>query len=233
MEAISKESSRIREMFASVAPRYDLANSVLSLGIHYFWRRALLNSINTQQHHCALDLCTGTGDLLLPLKKRYQKVVGVDFCKDMLDLAAQKIGDARQEIELLEGDALALPFVDQRFDLISVAFGVRNFENLENGLKEMQRVIKPGGQVLVLEFGDPRHPLWRAVYRFYSNHLMPLIGGFLTGQRSAYSYLSHSTAHFPCAEQFCNHLQRCGFEKASFRPLSGGIAYLYSAFKPA
>lgn len=218
-------------MFESISPRYDTANSVLSFGIHHVWRRALLQRLSVAPNGSSLDLCTGTGDLLKPLSARAGNVVGADFCLPMLEMARAKRRDQPENVNLLQGDALRLPFRDESFDRVTVAFGVRNFEDLEQGLREIHRVLRSGGQFLVLEFGQPVNLVWRKLYEFYSAHIMPVIGGLVTGNREAYRYLPKTAGDFPCREQFCTILFNCGFPKSEFRALTGGIAYLYDAKK--
>ena len=219
-------------MFASIAARYDLTNTILSFGMHYLWRRALLRLLPAEpsgSHRSALlvlDVCTGTGDLLPLIKHRFGEVVGVDFCRPML-LAGR--GKQRQRFEVVQGDALQLPFPDSTFDLLTAAFGVRNLEAPDRGCEEFRRVLKPGGRLLVLEFGQPRSPLFGVLFRAYAQVFMPLIGGLLTGSREAYVYLPRTAAQFPCAQEFLALLERAGFEDGRYIALSGGIAYAYCA----
>lgn len=223
----------VRAMFGKIAPRYDLTNSVLSFGIHGYWRRKLVELLaprpNSSQCSPALvlDLCTGTGDLLPLLRHRFGEVIGADFCLPMLQAGAKK---KARGFTLVQADALALPFRDQSFDIVTVAFGVRNFEDTHRGLREIARVLKPGGHLLVLEFGQPRG-LFGALFRFYSRTVMPLIGGMLTGDREAYTYLPRTAGAFPCGEQFCGIVAECGFRAERADPLTGGIAYVYRAVK--
>ncbi|RMG44053.1 MAG: ubiquinone/menaquinone biosynthesis methyltransferase [Candidatus Dadabacteria bacterium] len=223
-----KESSKVRSMFASIAGHYDLANTVLSGGAHFLWRRALLQMVRSNSAGCALDLCTGTADLVPPLASHFKRVVAVDFCFPMLKLGVKKcISRNASHAALLQGDALRLPFKDNSFDLITVAFGIRNFENLHNGLMEIRRVLKPAGQLLVLEFGQPQFKPWRYIFRLYSKYCIPLIGYLLTGNREAYSYLPQTSETFPCGNALLSIFEACGFKPGGFRSLSGGIGYLY------
>ena len=226
----SKRSSEVAEMFGRISRRYDLANTVLSLGVHHLWRRRLVRSIQQSATSAVLDLCTGTGDLLAPLRKRSGYVVGADFSFGML-----KVGRERSKIgssyELVQGTALSLPFADESFDAVTVAFGVRNFENLEVGLKEIRRILKLGGKILILEFGQPRGRLFGPFYRWYSAHVIPLLGGLITGQREPYLYLLKTSAEFPCGKDFNSILERCGFLPEISVPLTFGIAFRYVARK--
>lgn len=217
----------VRNMFSSIAKRYDLTNSALSMGIHHLWRRKLVSMLPDMRgkDSVALDLCTGTCDLIKPLSSKYDRVVGADFCLPMLQNGKQKsLG-----FSVVQGDGLKLPFQDQSFDLVTVAFGVRNFEILEKGLSQIRRVLKDDGILVVLEFGQPSNRLWAAIYDFYSKHMMPLIGSILTGNRQAYTYLPQTARAFPCGAKFCQILESLGYNNAISRPLSGGIAYIYTA----
>jgi demethylmenaquinone methyltransferase/2-methoxy-6-polyprenyl-1,4-benzoquinol methylase len=217
--------SEVNSMFGSIAERYDLANSVLSLGIHKLWRRRLL-SLVSEGTVAALDLCTGTGDLLPILRKRCQFVQGADFCLPMMRAGQKK---RRTEDRFLQADALSLPFANSSFDLITVAFGVRNLENIRQGLAEMHRVLKPGGKLIVLEFGQPSLPVFGALYRWYSAHLLPLIGGVLTGNKSAYTYLPETSKVFPCGQAFAQLLSDVGFSVKLAEAQTFGVAFLYEA----
>lgn len=214
-------------MFGEIAPRYDLANTALSFGIHRLWRRALLKMLPgpLPAPGRALDLCTGTGDLLPALHGKAAQVIGADFCMPMLKEGARRHG---LNFPLVQADALKLPFADYAFSLITVAFGVRNFENLVDGLREMRRLLTPGGYLLVLEFGQPQGA-FGAIFRFYSRFIMPMIGGLLTGNREAYRYLPETAAKFPCGERFERILADAGYKVIGARALTGGIAYCYCA----
>lgn len=223
------ESVTVQRMFAEIAPRYDMANTVLSFGIHHLWRKALINMLPEASNKKVLDLCTGTGDLLPLLNKRFGNAVGADFCLPMLEQANEKKLSAR--FDLIQADALNLPFAESSFDIVSVAFGVRNFENLEKGLSEVYRVLKPGGSALILEFGQPKNRLFSALYNFYSKHFMPLLGGLISGNRTAYEYLPETAAAFPCRENFEAVLRKAGFTSTKYKTLTFGIAYAYCAEK--
>ncbi len=232
--AETKRAAQVQAMFGDIAPRYDVANTVLSAGIDRLWRRALLRAIDehvateaSTEARVALDLCTGTGDLLPGLKQRFSTVVGIDFCRPMLEVNQTRHPDSRAS--LLMGDALKLPLADRSADVVCVAWGVRNFENLSSGLAEIRRVLKPSGHLFVLEFGQPQPGLFAQVYSFYSRFIMPLIGGALTGHRAAYEYLPATSRTFPCGADFQRVLFSSGFKSSQARPLFGGIAYLYVA----
>lgn len=226
IQVVGKE---VQEMFGSIAERYDMANSCLSLGIHKWWRRRLsrawrrLSVAGRVVSGPVLDLCSGTGDVLFELEKTFPHCIGADFCLPMLEQ-----GKKRKESSLfLQADALQLPFPDETFSLITVSFGVRNLEKLEVGLQEMFRVLKPRGHLLVMEFGQPRNRAWRALFSLYSFQIMPFLGGLLTGNRAAYEYLPRTSQKFPCGEDFMAQLKVAGFSSCTAQSLSGGVAYIY------
>jgi demethylmenaquinone methyltransferase/2-methoxy-6-polyprenyl-1,4-benzoquinol methylase len=230
IQVVGKE---VQEMFGSIAERYDVANSCLSLGIHKWWRRRLsgawkrLSVAGRVVSGPVLDLCSGTGDVLFELEKTFPHCIGADFCLPMLEQ-----GKKRKESSLfLQADALQLPFSDETFSLITVSFGVRNLEKLDVGLQEMFRVLKPGGHLLVMEFGQPRNRVWRALFSLYSFQIMPLLGGLLTGNRAAYEYLPRTSRKFPCGEDFMTRLKAAGFSSCTAQSLSGGVAYIYHGQK--
>lgn len=232
-----KKSDRVQSMFAQVAPRYDWANQVLSFGIHHLWRNQVVRAANLKSDMSILDCATGTGDLLIAFAKRLeqkkfpaQKLVGLDFTKEMLDLAAPKAAGLSTQIDWLQGDVQKLPFPDATFDLVTISFGIRNVEDPVQGLREMGRVLKPGGQLIVLEFGQPNVPGFKQAYRFYSEVMLPRIGGWLTGQHQAYDYLQRTSAAFPAGEAFCDMVRSTGkFSSVSSRGMSLGISYLTTA----
>jgi demethylmenaquinone methyltransferase/2-methoxy-6-polyprenyl-1,4-benzoquinol methylase len=220
--------TKVKSMFASIAHRYDVTNTVLSLGIHHLWKRHFIASLKTKDSPRIMDLACGTGDLVPLLKRTHGGLVtGVDFCEPMLEVARVRF----PEFEFLQGDALNLNFADDQFDIITISFGVRNFENLEHGLTEVYRVLKPGGQIAVLEFGQPDGILFGPLYRFYSKYIMPIIGGVLTGNKNAYQYLPETAAAFPCGDAFLRILSRIGFKDVSLIRYTFGIAFGYKGIK--
>lgn len=223
-------SAEVQKMFASIAPKYDAANTVLSLGIHRLWRRAAVRLSGAAPGQKVLDCATGTGDLALAFKRAVGPsgaVTGTDFCAEMLAPAPAKARAAGLEVAFQVADALALPFADGAFDVSSIAFGIRNVDDPVRCLREMARVVRPGGRVVVLEFGQPRG-LFGALFRFYSRAVMPAVGGLLTGNRAAYEYLPRTAAAFPAGERFLGLMEEAGvFSARAATPLLSGLAYVY------
>jgi len=221
---IKPKSDAVRVMFDSIAHRYDLANNVLSGGVHHLWRRVLQSRM--RPCNTVLDIATGTGALIPYLLPKASTVVGVDFSDGMLGHVPRALQE-NTRVSFQIADALALPFEERSFDCVTVAFGVRNYENLEKGLSEIRRVVRPGGQVLILEFGQIKQPILGSLYKIYSKQILPRLGGILTGQVSAYEYLPETAASFPCGEKFVSKLTECGLENAISHPLWYGMAYVY------
>jgi demethylmenaquinone methyltransferase/2-methoxy-6-polyprenyl-1,4-benzoquinol methylase len=227
-------SAEVREMFASIARRYDTANEVLSLGIHKGWRRAAVQLSGAAPGQGVLDCATGTGDLALEFKHAVGptgEVIGTDFCAEMLQSAPSKAAKAGLSVQFAVADVLALPYPDGRFDIASIAFGIRNVDDPVLCLQEMARVVKPGGCVIVLEFGQPRGP-FGALFRAYSRRVMPVVGGLLTGNRAAYEYLPRTVAAFPAGEKFLRLMREAAaFAATDAHPLTFGTAYVYRGVK--
>jgi demethylmenaquinone methyltransferase/2-methoxy-6-polyprenyl-1,4-benzoquinol methylase len=220
-------SEQVREMFSSIARRYDVTNVVLSFGVDRLWRHVTVKAAATGPGMRVLDCATGTGDLALAFRRTGASVVGTDFSAPMLVQAREKARAAGLDVTFEVADALALPYPAASFDVASISFGIRNVDDPVQCLREMARVVKAGGKVLVLEFGQPRG-LWGAMYRLYSRVVMPAIGGLLTGNRAAYQYLPRTAAAFPAGEKFVELMDRSGaFATHEARPLTGGIAWLY------
>jgi demethylmenaquinone methyltransferase / 2-methoxy-6-polyprenyl-1,4-benzoquinol methylase len=218
-------SKSIREMFAGVAPRYDLANQVLSLGLDRSWRKFVCQRVAAWKPARILDLATGSGVLAEELARTNpgSLVVGADFCIPML-----KVAGKRNIEHLVVADGLALPFADASFDVITVAFGLRNMAFLERALAEMARTTRSGGHVVILDFSLPSGPLLPA-YRFYLHFVLPRLAGWLTGEPAAYQYLGDSIESFPRGTAMTALVEEAGFLKAIARPLSGGIVTAYLA----
>ena len=248
--ATERESSaRIRQMFSDIAPRYDLLNHLLSLSLDRVWRRrtaAAFDRILRTPHARILDLCCGTGDLTLALQRRADKVgntsaviFGSDFAHPMLVRARQKSSapEAKPEvrswgINYAEADALQLPFADASFDLVTAAFGFRNLANYEAGLREMFRLLRPGGEVGILEFAEPTGALFGPLYRFYFRQILPRVGGAVSGRGFAYSYLPASVSKFPAPAALAAMMVRAGFANVSFKMWTGGTVALQRGQKP-
>lgn len=220
----------VQRMFGSIAHGYDSANTVLSGGMHLWWQYRLLRRVPRLKQGCALDLCTGTGALVPGLLRKVARVWGADFCLPMLEVGRSRLSGAARDT-LLQGDALRLPFSDRAFDVVTVAYGIRNLERLSDGLREIARVLKPGGTLLVLEFGQPRQPLFRKFFDLYSRYVMPRVGAFITGNGAAYRYLPTTSAAFPCRDDLCRIVRGCGFSACRYASLTGGIAFLYEAHR--
>jgi demethylmenaquinone methyltransferase / 2-methoxy-6-polyprenyl-1,4-benzoquinol methylase len=223
-----QDSKFVRETFQSIAPRYDIANHVLSGGVDYWWRWRAARIVASWRPGRILDLATGSGDLALTLQRHCPgaQVTGADFCEPMLAKARRK---GLSNVVL--ADAMNLPFAGETFDALTVAFGLRNMESWPGALREMVRVLSPGGHVLVLDFSLPQNPLLRPLYRLYLHSVLPLAAGLLTGRRGAYEYLGQSIEKFPCGTEMTALMEENGFRDARCIPLTGGIVSLYAAAK--
>lgn len=229
-----EETARyVREMFARITPRYDLLNRLLSFSLDQVWRRRTAQALGAPLAAAdsrALDLCCGTADLTLELRRvSAGAVVGCDFVHPMLVRAAKKAAGRR--VGLIEADALKLPFADRSFDAVAVAFGFRNLANYRRGLEEMHRVLKPGGEVAILEFALPQAGLFAALYRFYFRRLLPWIGYAVSGARTPYSYLPASVERFPDCEEFSHWMELAGFTAVSYQLWTGGTVALHQGRK--
>lgn len=235
---LQKRPERIREMFAEVAPRYDLLNRLLSFGVDVRWRRRAVQIAPRPLEGPILDVCCGTGDLGLTYWRasgRRARIIGVDFCLPMLRLAAAKARrlGAQAQTTWIAADALQLPFPADTFQVVAVAFGIRNVADPDRALAEMVRVCQPGGQVLVLEFSLPQAWWFRAVYLWYFRRILPAVGNWIARSRkSAYTYLPASVGEFDRGESFLRRMSAAGLVALSMRPLTGGIAALYCGVKP-
>jgi demethylmenaquinone methyltransferase / 2-methoxy-6-polyprenyl-1,4-benzoquinol methylase len=219
------DSKSIREMFARVAPRYDLTNQILSFGLDRIWRKRVCEQVAFWKPKQILDLATGSGVLARELERTNPgaTVIGADFCAAMLKLARK-----RSLTRLVVADGLMLPFADAAFDVATVAFGLRNMASFERALAEIARVLRPGGHVLILDFSLPIAPLLPA-YRFYLHSMLPRVAGWLTGQPDAYKYLGDSIESFPRGQAMIALLEQAGFRDGTVRPFSGGIVTAYWA----
>ena len=227
---------RVREMFAKIAGRYDLLNHLLSMNIDKRWRRLVANSLQSTLERSeaqVLDVACGTGDLsFMIFESGKARVVGIDFCRPMLEIANAKASKAGLMVPFVEGDALELPFSDRTFEAATIAFGLRNLTSVETGFKELLRVLKPGGRVVVLEFSKSTTPVLRTVFRIYFTKILPMLGGLISGSRSAYEYLPDSVGRFPDQEALARLMTQAGFEGVGFQNLTGGIAALHFGTRP-
>ena len=223
-------------MFAGIAVRYDLLNHLLSGNVDKRWRRRVAAKLRPALGPGArvLDVACGTGDLSLEVAEAHAaQVVGLDFCRPMLDVAARKAGAGGRAIPFVEGDALHLPFADGAFDAVTIAFGLRNLASVADGLRELLRVTKRGGAVAILEFSRPVVPGFSALFRLYFTRLLPLVGGLVSGSRGAYEYLPDSVSRFPAQQELAGMMRAAGFAEVEFENLTGGIAALHTGRRPA
>jgi demethylmenaquinone methyltransferase/2-methoxy-6-polyprenyl-1,4-benzoquinol methylase len=228
-------------MFGEIAGRYDLLNHVLSLGVDVYWRWRTVKTVPPDGAAPILDVCTGTGDLAIAYRRRSGDalVVGSDFTRPMLQIAKAKTesqpasAPEARGLPFVEADALQLPFADDQFQIVSVAFGLRNVSDTRRGLREMVRVCRPGGRVAVLEFSRPDGSILGGLYRWYFRHVLPRIGQWVSNSRSdAYRYLPESVGEFPNGQRLADVMTECGLAQVQFRPLTFGIATLYWGVKP-
>lgn len=231
MYPLSEKGERIREMFGSIAPRYDLLNRLLSLGIDRRWRRFAVGKIGVTGPGRVLDVATGTGDVALEIAAQTPatvSIVGVDFCKEMVDLGRVKVEESRHagRITLQVAPCEEIPFEDRTFDAATIAFGIRNVVDRAKGLSEMHRVLKDGGRIVILEFSTPTMPLFRSLYHFYFLRMLPRIGGMFS-RFSAYQYLPDSVMEFPSRDVFKGMMTQVGFKEVRHFDLTGGIATVY------
>ncbi len=228
------KKAQVADMFNDIAGKYDFLNHFLSLGIDKGWRKKAIKEIQAVNPKQILDVATGTGDLAIAASKiNPDKITGVDIADQMLEVGRKKIAQQQLAgiITLQNGDSEALPFADGHFDAVTCAYGVRNFEHLEAGLKEMCRVMRPGGKVAILEFSHPKQFPVKQLYKFYFRFILPTLGKLVSKHSTAYTYLPESVMAFPEGKVFCETLQRCGYKDAKARPLTFGITTLYTATK--
>lgn len=223
-------SDKVKNMFADIADDYDRINSILSFGVHNAWRKKTVLESGAAPGDKVLDCATGTGDLAIEFKKavgHQGKVLGTDFCEEMIEHAPAKAEKEQLVVDFEVADAMNLPYDDKTFDIASIAFGIRNVDDPLVCLKEMARVVKPGGKVVVLEFGQPKGAV-KYPYEFYSKHVMPAIGGFISGNREAYTYLPKTSAKFPAGDKFLELMKKADvFSDQKAVKLTGGISYIY------
>lgn len=226
------KKSQIRAMFDNIAHRYDFLNHFLSAGIDRRWRKKAIRELVAVQPKKILDMATGTGDMAIALNKAYPEAIvdGIDLSPGMIEVGQQKVSD-RPNVTLRVGDAEAIDAADNTYDAAMVGFGVRNFENLQKGLREMNRVMRPGGRLVVLEFSQPRGKIFRPLFLFYFKNILPLYGKTISKDPKAYEYLFESVQTFPAYEDFMAELQSAGFHPRYYKQLTFGVCCLYVADK--
>jgi demethylmenaquinone methyltransferase/2-methoxy-6-polyprenyl-1,4-benzoquinol methylase len=230
---LSKSPARIAKMFDGIAPRYDLLNHLLSAGIDRRWRRRAIRSLALSGRERILDLCTGTGDLAIAARTAEPpaaRVIGVDFARAMLGIGRAKLSKSRlaDSVALVCGDATLVPIASRSVNGVTMAFGIRNVENIAAACAEIHRVLAPGGRFAVLEFGVPATPFVRGAYLWYFNHILPRIGRLISGDDMAYEYLPASVGAFASPDDLVKLLRQAGLMKVTASPLSFGIVYLYT-----
>ena len=232
------KTEQVEEMFDSIAPAYDFMNTAMTFGLHRYWRNCAIKMLKSLPHDAILDVATGTGDVAFCLydKFRPKSIVGIDLSNGMLNIARKKLAsmshEAQKSICFKQKNCLDLSFDDKKFDLITVAYGVRNFERLAQGYAEMFRVLKPGGTLCVIELSVPKNPLIKWAYNIYSRHLIPTIGRMVSGDSRAYSYLPESIAACPQREDMTTLMSQAGFTDCRYRSLTFGTLTIYLATRP-
>lgn len=228
------KAEQVEQMFDNIAPKYDFLNRTLSFGVDIIWRKIAVNKLKKLQPKYILDIATGTSDLAIEaMKLQPQKIVGIDISEGMLQIGREKIKQRKlsETIYLQKADSENIPFKDNEFDAAMVSFGVRNFEHLEQGLKEINRVLKPGGMLMILEFSQPESFPVKQLYGFYSKRILPKIGNSISKDNAAYSYLPESVEAFPHGKKFVQILESCGYRDAKQTKLTFGIASIYTGIK--
>jgi demethylmenaquinone methyltransferase/2-methoxy-6-polyprenyl-1,4-benzoquinol methylase len=233
-EEQSGKKQQVAKMFDNISQRYDFLNHFLSLGIDKGWRKKAIKILQPLNPRILLDVATGTGDFAIQaLDLNPEKVIGIDISEGMLEMGRKKMQRLKvsDKVELYSGDSENIGFEENKFDAVTVAFGVRNFENLEKGLSEIKRVMKPGAMLVVLEFSRPRRFPFKQIYNFYFKTILPKIGRMVSKDKSAYTYLPESVEAFPDGDAFENILKKLGFKDTTCRPLTFGISSIYTATK--
>ena len=234
-QQISKERNKISAMFNGIAGSYDFLNHLLSLGIDRYWRKVLVKHILVRNPTNALDIATGTGDIAIALYKVGIETTGIDIADQMVEVAMAKCNTLNKSSIPLPGFLIAsaddIPYPDNSFQLVTIGFGIRNFENRKRAIEEIFRVLTVGGELAILEFAEPRNKLWSAIYKFYFHNILPLIGKLISKDMDAYRYLPESVSQFPQYKDFCKELEDLGFANSKFKPLTGGVSILYTALK--
>ena len=228
-----EEKQHIGRLFDRIAKTYDSLNHGLSLNIDRRWRRKAVACLQPVEH--VLDVAIGTADLTIEMltKGKAQRVTGIDLSREMMGYGREKVEKQKlkEKVDFIYGNAQQMPLEDESFDAVTCSYGCRNFSNLDAGLKEMHRVLKHGGQVVILEFSYPENRFIRWAYDLYFSHILPTIGGWVSKDKKAYTYLNTSVKHFCWGEAFVQHLREAGFEQTNFTPLTFGISTIYTAIK--
>jgi demethylmenaquinone methyltransferase/2-methoxy-6-polyprenyl-1,4-benzoquinol methylase len=228
-------ANAVRDMFSGIARRYDVLNHILSANIDKRWRRLVsekLKSVLDDENAVVLDVACGTGDLSIELRSKAKaRVIGTDFCRPMLAIAKTKTAGLGHTIPYVEGDALGLSFANESFDAVTIAFGLRNLANFQDGLTELHRILKKGGKLAILEFSSPVVPGFRQLFNFYFTSILPRIGGAVSGSRGAYEYLPDSVSKFPDQKDLAEMMRETGFGHVEYKNLTGGIAALHLGTK--
>lgn len=234
-DSTSAKTEQVRQMFDSIAPAYDFMNRAMTMGIDIWWRRLAVKRLKRIRPTSILDVATGTGDFAIQLHNTLhpQHITGVDLSQGMLDEAVRKVKQKGLDgaITFEQGDCMALRMKDETFDAVTVAFGVRNFEHLQQGYREMARVLKPGGMLCVLELSTPTHPLIRWFYDLYTLHIIPWLGSLKSGDKSAYRYLPQSIAAVPQGDDMLQLMRNAGLREATFKRLTLGVCTIYIGIK--
>jgi len=231
----SGKKEQVARMFNNISHRYDFLNHFLSLGIDKIWRKKAIGLLRASKPRIILDVATGTGDFAIQaMELKPEKIFGIDISEGMLEVGRKKIKDRQLDevIDLRTGDSENIPFQENKFDAVTVAFGVRNFENLEKGLREIFRVLSPGGKLVVLEFSRPRMFPLKQLYSAYFRYILPQVGRMVSKDKAAYTYLPESVQAFPDGDDFLQVLRNVGFKDSQCKPLTFGISSIYTASKP-
>jgi demethylmenaquinone methyltransferase/2-methoxy-6-polyprenyl-1,4-benzoquinol methylase len=238
-----QRGAKVSELFARIAPRYDLINDVQSFGMHRRWKRRVVQLAEVRPGERALDLCCGTGDLAFALAEAGASVTGLDFSEEMLQVAREKFkvhppssdfgatSGSKFEVEFVQGDAQRIPFPENTFNIVTIGYGLRNLADLDAGIREMLRVTRPGGRLLALEFGKPGNALWRSIYFIYLRTFLPVFGKVFCGNAAAYGYILESLKHYPAQEGVSARMREVGWQKVRVLNLFGGTMSIHWAFK--
>ncbi len=236
-----QRAAKVNQLFTAIAARYDLINDLQSFGLHRLWKRRLLRLADPQPGQRAIDLCCGTGDIALKLARRGTDAVGLDFTENMLTVARRRLEEENSKlangasplpVKFIGGDALQIPFPDGTFDVVTISYGLRNLSDLDAGLREMERVARPGGRILVLDFGKPDNALWRGLYFNYLRHFVPLLGWLFSGDRETHGYILESLNHYAGQKGVASRMEALGLAKVQIINLLGGIMSINYAEKP-